>query len=288
MYLGRKIAASLATTALGLSSYACAADDTDGGPEASTQSSAQSSPSAPVNVKKCLKQQSHHIYPARGRLQNITEGVLAEPDRVPPKAIDGFARDIRKAVKKTSKFCGDEVTALHTLAELVQPTTDTGIDESLLRQIVDAFEEWGTTIGRPQHTRIIYFADPCVPLLKKVHASYEIRRRPESGGIAVWVEIVLVNDWYTTVYMDHWGRIEANGVRPSGATQNYQWGASSADTAAARPGRTSRMRVAPVPRRGPERPGPLHLFPEGDVRVFGVSGWVYEFFGCSIAIRPAE
>lgn len=283
--MGRKIAASLVTAALGLSSYACAADDDTAG---DPKPSAQSSTSAPVNTKKCLALQRQWTLRGRGRLQNVTEGVLAEPDRVPPDAIEGFARDIRKAVKKTSKACGDEATALHALAELVQPTPDTGIDESLLRQIVNAFEEWGTAIGRPRYARIVYFADPCAPLLKKVHASYEIRRRPESGGIAVWVEIVLVNDWDTTVYMDHGGRVEATGVRPDGATQNYRWGASSADTAAAGPGRTSRMRAALVPERGPERPGPLHLFPGGDVRVFGVSGWVYEFFGCSIAIEPAE
>ena len=161
--------------------------------------SAQSSTSAPADVKKCLALQRRDTLRVRGRLQNITEGVLAEPDRVPPDAIDGFARDIKKAVEETSEACGDEATALHALAELVQPTTDTGIDESLLRQVVDAFEGWGTAIGRPRYARIVYFADPCVALLKKVHASYEVRRRPESGGIAVWVEIVLVNDWDNAV-----------------------------------------------------------------------------------------
>src|SRR5687768_9285195 len=102
MYLGRKIAASLATAALGLSSSACAADlDTGGDPKPS----AQASSSAPVDMKKCLALQRRYTLRVRGRLQNITEGVLAEPDRVPPDAVEGFARDIRKAVEATSEVC---------------------------------------------------------------------------------------------------------------------------------------------------------------------------------------
>lgn len=152
MDIGRTIAASLATAALGLSA-ACGTDDTGSDPpEPSTQSDSQSSAAAPVNMKQCLRRQAYHTWPARDRLQNITEGVLAEPDRVPTEAIRKFARNISTAVEETSKACGDEATALHTLAELVEPTTGTGIDEELLRQIVDAFEEWGTTIGRPRET----------------------------------------------------------------------------------------------------------------------------------------
>ena len=287
MYLGRKIAASVATVALALPS-ACNLDHEDGEPRPNPQTSPQSSPPLHVNVKKCLARQRAQTYAIGGRLQNVTEGVLADPDRVPPKAHRRFIREVRETVAEASEVCGDEATALTALAALVQTMTESGIDESLLRQIVDAFEAWGSAIGRPRETRIVYAADPCVPLLRNVHASYEIRRRPESGGIAVGIDLLLVNDWDTTVYMDHGGRIEATGVRPDGATRTYQWGGSSADTAGARPGRTYRQRVSPVPATGPE-PSPIHLVPDGDVRVFDVYGSAYTSIGpCRVAVEPAD
>lgn len=284
MDIGRTIAASLAAAAMALFS-ACAAEDSG---EDSPEPSAQTSSAAPVDMRKCLTKQRYHTWPSHGRLQNITEGVLSEPDRVPPKAIGRFARDVRRAVEETSKACGDEATALHSLAELVQPTTDTGIDESLLRQIVDAYEAWGREIGRPRETRIVYLADVCAALTEKVRATYEIRRQPESGGYAVSVDLVLVNDWDETVYLDHGGSIDATGVRPDGASRTYQWGGSSADTAGARPGRTSRDRVAPVPATGPE-PSPIRIHPEGDIRVYDVYGSAYSSIGpCRIPVEPAE
>ena len=284
MDIGRTIAASLATVALGLSS-ACAADDTGGDPP---EPSAQASAAAPVDLKRCVQRQRYHTWPARDRLQSITAGVLAEPDRVRPEAIRRFARNITKALEETSKPCGDQATALHALAELVRPMTATGVDEQLLRQVVDAFEEWGTAIGRPGETRIIYAADPCVPLREDVQVSYEVRRVPDDEGTTVWVDIVVVNDGDAEVYVDHGGSIEATGVRPDGATRTYQWGGSSADTAGARPGRTSRTRVAPVPATGPE-PSPILLLPDGEVRVHDVTGSAYATIGpCRIEIEAAD
>jgi hypothetical protein len=287
MNIVRKGGASFAAVALGLLS-ACAADDQGGVSPQSREQDAQSSATVIVNPRKCIARQAGHTWPTTDRLQRITERVLSDPDRVPPEAIRRFARNIRNAVEDTKRACGDEATELNALAELVLPTPDTGIDEPLLHQIVGAFERWGRAIGRQRETRIVYFADPCVPLRKKVHASYEVLYRPEAGGTKVWIDLVLVNEWDTTVYMDHGGQIEATGVRPDGATRTYQWGGSSADTAGARPGRTSRTRVAPVPATGPE-PSPIHLFSYGDIRVFDVFGSAYSAIGpCRIVVEPAE
>jgi hypothetical protein len=262
---------------------ACASEQPgDDQPEQSTQSS------APVNTKKCLKHQRYGTWPAGPRLQALTQRVLSNADeQASAAAVERFARAIGSAARRASKVCGDEATELAAVAELAGSAVDAGPDEALLRQIVDAFEEWGQTIGRVRETRILYVADPCVPMREHVHASYEIGRRPESGGVAVWVEVVLVNDWTEQVYLDHGGRIEATGVRPDGGTRIYDWGGSSSDTSGAAPGRTSRDRVYPVPATGPEPY--LHLFPEGDVRVFDVHGSAYGRVGpCAIDVEPTD
>lgn len=250
-------------------------------PEQSTQSS------APVNTKKCLKYQRYGTWPASSRLQALTQRVLSDADEQAAAAAERFARTIGAAARRASKVCGDEAAELAAVVELAVSAVDGEPDEALLRRIVDAFEEWGRTIGRVRETRILYVADPCESIREDVHASYEIRRRPESGGVAVWVEAVLVNDWTERVYLDHGGRIEATSVRPDGGTKIYDWGGSSSDTSGAAPGRTSRDRVYPVPATGPEPF--LHLFPEGDVRVFGVYGSAYGRVGpCPVDLEPTD
>jgi hypothetical protein len=251
-------------------------------PEQTTQSAAH------VNTKKCLKYQRYGTWPAGSRLQALTNRVLSNADeQVSAAAAERFARAIDSAARKASKVCGDEATELAAVAELAGSAVDDEPDEALLRQIVDAFEAWGRAIGRVRETRILYVADPCVPMREHVHASYEIRRRTESGGVKVWVEVVLVNDWSEQVYLDHGGRIEARGVRPDGGTTTYDWGGSSSDTSGAAPGRTSRDRVYPVPAAGPEPY--LHLFPEGDVRVLDVYGSAYGRVGpCAIDVESTD
>ena len=274
-------ALSLGTVVLVLAG-ACASEQPGADqPEQTTQSS------APVNTKKCLKHQKYGTWPARERLQVLTQRVLSNPGEQAPGAAERFARAVDSAARKASKVCGDQATDLAAVAELARSAVDGPLDEALLRQIVDAFEEWGRTIGRARETRILYVANPCVPMREHVHASYEIRHRPESGGVAVWVEVVLVNDWSEEIYLDHGGRIGATSVRPDGGTTIYDWGGSSADTAAAAPGKTSRDRVYPTPATGQEPY--LHLFPEGDVRVFDVSGSAYGSVGpCAIDVEPTD
>lgn len=275
------VAHALGTVVLVLSA-ACASEQPGAHqPEQSTQSS------APVNTKKCLRYQRYGTWPAGPRLQALTQRVLSNANEQASAASERFARAIGSAAQRASKVCGDEAADLAAVAELAQGAVDGDLDEALLRKIVDAFEEWGRTIGRVRETQILYVADPCVPMREHVHASYEIRRRPESGGVAVWVEVVLVNDWSEQIYLDHGGRIEATGVRPHGGTTIYDWGGSSSDTSGAAPGRTSRDRVYPVPATGPEPY--LHLFPEGDVRVFDVYGSAYGRVGpCAIDVESTD
>lgn len=244
-------------------------------------------PSVSVNADKCLRQQRYGTWPAGPHLQALTQRVLSNAHDQARAAAERFTRVIGSVARKAGKVCGDEATELAAVADLARSALDGGLDESLLREIVDAFEEWGRTIGRVRETRIVFAADPCVPMREHVHASYEIHRRPESGGVAVWVELVLVNDWSEKVYLDHGGRIEATGVRPGGATKLYDWGGSSGDTSGAAPQRTSRDAVHPVPATGP---GPyLHLFAEGDVRVFDVYGSAYGRIGpCAIDVVPTD
>jgi hypothetical protein len=266
---------------------ACGSEQPDTEQPDSEQPDQATRSSVPVNTKKCLKYQRYGTWPAGPRLQALTQRVLSDADEQAAAAAERFARTIGSAARRANKVCGDEATELAAVAELAGSAVDGEPDEALLRQIVDAFEEWGRTIGRVRETRILYVADPCVSIRQHVHASYEVRRRPESGGVAVWVEVVLVNDWTERVYLDHGGRIEATGVRPDGGTTLYDWGGSSSDTSGAAPGKTSRDRVYPVPATGPEPF--LHLFPEGDVRVFEVYGSAYGRVGpCAIHVEPTD
>lgn len=261
---------------------ACTSEQPGAGqPEEATQSS------APVNTKQCLRYQRYGTWPAGPRLQTLTQRVLSGADEQAPAAAQGLARAIGSAARRAGKVCGDEAPELAAVAELAHSAAERGPDEALLRQLVDAFEEWGRTIGRVRETQIVYAADPCMPMREHVHASYEIRRRPEGGGVAAWVEVVLVNEWEHRVYLDHGGRIEATGVRPDGGTRTYDWGGSSSDTSGAAPGKTSRDPVHPVPATGPEPY--LHLFPDGEVRVFDVQGSAYAHVGpCAIDVGPGD
>jgi hypothetical protein len=90
---------------------------------------------------------------------------------------------------------------------------------------------------------------------------------------------VLENQGSEEILLDHGGRVRATHVRPIDTTRTFSWGGSSADTAAARPGRTSTQRIALVP------PGPLHLFPDGRVEVFDVYGSAGSNVGlCSLRV----
>jgi hypothetical protein len=244
-------------------------------------------PSAAVNVKKCLQHQRHGTWPAGPRLQALTQRLLSNANEQASAGARRFAQAIGSVARKASNVCGDEATELAAVAELARSAVDSGLDDALLRELVDAFEAWGRAIGRVRETRIVYAADPCVPMREHVHASYEIHRRPESGGVAVWVEIVLVNNWSEKIYLDHGGRIEATGTQPGGGTKIYDWGGSSGDTLGAAPQRRSRNPVHPVPATGPTPY--LHLYPTGEVRVLDVYGSAYGRVGpCAIVVQPTD
>jgi len=151
-----------------------------------------------------------------------------------------------------------DLTALIPLTELVQDAIDNGLDEPLLRRIVDAYETWRRTVGkhlRPDDPRamdyqlaiIRYQADPCAPMRKHVHASYEIRRRAESAEWRPGWRSCSPTKWSEPIGLGHHGRLRATGVRPEGATRVYVWGGSSADWAIAGVGRTSRTPVDSYP-----------------------------------------
>ena len=286
MRIGRREVAALFGAAMLVMPAACGSD---GGNDPDADPTQSSTPSASVDTdsKKCRAAQRDMAWMVRQRLQPLTQRALSQPDQVPADATEPLRLVSAQTARSSRKECGGDPTALVPMTELVQRAIDDGLDEPLLRQIVEAFEKWGRTVGaQPRLARIIYHADPCVPLRKHLNASYEIRRRAESGGVAVWVEIVLTNDWWQEIYLDHGGSIRATGVRPDGATRTYSWGGSSADTAAAAAGRTSRTPIAPVPAVGPTPY--LHLFPDGDV-VFDVYGSAYGNVGpCGIDLEPAE
>jgi len=167
------------------------------------------------------------------------------------------------------------------LVALAKSAGDSGVDEPGLRRIVHGLQAWGRAVGRPKDARILYLADPCATLRDSLDVSYLVRERPESGGKAVRLQIRVVNHFSRGVYVDHGGRMTATLVRPTGATQSYDWGGSSGETAAAGPGRTN---IGPV-YLGPSPD--LHLYSAGEVHVFDTLGSAYGagFGPCGIKVR---
>lgn len=289
MHVPRTSAALLAAAALVLPS-GCALEKEDETSQPSMQSSSMPSPDvATGDSKKCLARQAPHALPASAPLQRMTERVLSGAGRSSvDDAVARFAAAISKAVSRTRKACGGGATALDALVELVRTASDEGVDEPLLRRIVQAFEEWGRVIGRPRTTQILYAADPCTILRKDVRASYEIRRRPQGDGVDVAVELLLENDLEKVVLLSHAGDVESTGERPDGASGSYRWGSSSSDFLEVAPGRTSRAVVDIVPAAGPDVDSVIQLLPHGDVRVVDVHAWAsLANVTCSIPVKPA-
>jgi hypothetical protein len=290
--VGREIAVLL-TMAVLILTGGCGSDgENDPGADPSQPSTPTAS--ATPDSKKCLAAQRSMVWIVQPRVQSLTQRVLSQSGLVPPDAAEPLRRVIVRTGRSSHKECGGDPTALIPLIDLIQSAREDGLDEPLLRRIVDAYEEWARKVGQQRLAGIVYHADPCALLRKHVSASYEIRRRAESDGVAAWVEIVLTNEWSEGIWVEHHGRLRATGVRPEWATRTYVWGGSSADNARAAAGRTSRTPVDPFPidPAAPRLPEPilLHLFPEGDVEVLNIEGWASpdSVNTCRIDLEPAE
>jgi hypothetical protein len=167
--------------------------------------------------------------------------------------------------------CVEESAALNTLADLAAtpPVTERDIQKADA-----AFEQWARSMG--SNARINFpppRPNPCPQMRREVMASYRVIREPEVGGVRISFELVLANKGSRLVYLDHGGQVRATHVRPNDRTRTYGWGGSSADTAAARAGRSSTQRIELV------APDPLRLFPDGRVEVFDVYGSAYSKVG---------
>ncbi len=235
-------------------------------------------PGAYGESSRCLAAQGARAWRLQGALQRVTSKVLGSPG----ETRDGAAaplRHVRARIERPSqRQCGSGRTPLVPLVELAYRRDDEVLDEPLLREIVDAFEEWAMSVRVPRARRIIYHADPCVPVREGVRARYVVHREAEPGGSRAWVEIRVANEWGRGLFLEHGGTFRATGVRPGGGTRTYQWGGSSADSAAAPYERVGRTAVWPSGR--PDRY--VHLLPGGRVRVFDVYGWVN---GVSVGCR---
>ncbi len=305
MGIGRAVAVVLSVTML-IMTGAC---DSDGEVDPGADPSEPSTPSASAlsDSETCLAAQVRMVWIVQRPLQSLTQRVLSQPDQAHLKAAELLRQGIARTARSSQKACGGDPTALIPLTELVRSAIDEGLDEPVLRRIVEAYEEWRRTVGKPfphddparrdHELAIIRYANLCAPMRKHVHASYEILRRAESGGVAVWVEIELTNEFSEPWSVGHHGRLRATGVRPEGGTWDYGWGGSSADWAMAAAGQTSRTAVDPFPSdpvdpAAPRKPEPilLHLFPGGDVEVLEFEAWSWsERTGsCRIRVEPAQ
>lgn len=132
-----RLAAALAVGAVVLVLVAaCESEE----PRADQPEQATSS-SPPINVKKCLKQQRYGTWPSTDRLQALTQRVLSNPDEQATAGAERFARAIGSAARRANKVCGDQAPEMSTVAELARTAVDGDLDEGLLRQIDDAYEE---------------------------------------------------------------------------------------------------------------------------------------------------
>lgn len=235
--------------------------------------------------RRCLAAQGARAWQLQRPLQRVTSKVLGSPG----ETRDGVAVPLRRVLarieRRTQQQCGSGRTPLVPLVELAYRRDDEVLDEPLLREIVDAFEEWAVAVGEPRAGRVIYHADPCAPVRDAVRAHWVVRRQPEPGGSRVWVELRVANEWGRGLFLEHGGTIRATGVRPSGRARTYQWGGSSADSARAPYQRIGTDAVWPA--RRPDQY--LHLLPGGTIRVSDVYAWVNGVsVGCRLDITAAR
>jgi hypothetical protein len=236
-----------------------------------------------ADSQKCLAKQAIAVYRLHDRIQRLTQVVLSQSTQTAEAEVEPLREVLHEVTARTRGSCGGDPRTLAPLVALVDDAHENAVTRSVLRRIIAEFRSWGRAVGRPRDSQILFYADPCVAVRRAVRASYLVRERPEPGGIRVWVEMTAVNDWPWLVYIEHGGTIRATGARPDGASTTYQWGGSSADTAAVKRQRTGSWAVWPsdIPNQN------LHLFSYGAAAVSQVYASAYGrgFGPCGLVVR---
>lgn len=233
----------------------------------------------------CIRAQGAWAWRLQSRVQKVMQRVLSDPEQT---SDDGavLLRQVLGAIEHHSlRRCGSGGTPLVPLIELAYSRDDQTLDAPLLREVIDAFEEWASVVGEPRAGRIVYAAKPCEAMRDAVDARYTLRRRPEPGGTTAWFEFRVTSDWNERLMLTHSGMLRVTGLAPDGESKRLWWGGSSYDSASVGRGRTVRFASWPVGL--PDEF--VHLLPGGTVRASRLSLGAYgHLIGCEITLRRAR
>lgn len=239
-------------------------------------------PGAPGPVDRsrpCLAAQRNEAFTVASRLQRIVTDVLEHPDEPQQSAVWRVRALIHQTDRRVARTC-DEHTDLTPLVEVVDTRVGDArgaLDEPALRLVVAAFRDWARRVEAVNRATLYYHRDPCVPFRRGVEVSVEVEREPAVARVVLVVENRLTH----RIYVEHAGRIRVDGLAPDGAAEVLDWGGSSADTAAARAGHTSRTPVWPA-----ELPDiDIPLVPGATLEVFDVYAGAYSQLTCRVPVR---
>ena len=100
------------------------------------------------------------------------------------------------------------------------------------------------------------------------------------GGAVARVILVVENRLPERVYVEHGGLIWVDGLAPDGRRRRLSWGGSSADTAGAGVGRTSRTPVWPSTLPNVDIP----ILPGATLDIHDVDAWAVGQVGCEMQV----
>lgn len=230
----------------------------------------------------CVNAQRREVRVVASGLQRVIRQVLARPEEPQPQAAARARAIVHGVERRVAARCGDR-TDLEPLVGVVDTRVGDArdaLDEPTLRLVVGAFRAWTRQVGASRPGTVYYHRDPCVPFRRRVDISFRIAREPEPGGTVARVELVVANRLDEGIYVEHGGRIRVAGLAPGGASKRLSWGGSSADTAVARAGRTSRTPVWPAPLPDVD----IHLLPGASLELSDVYAAAYAKVSCRVPI----
>ncbi|MGH3507999.1 MAG: hypothetical protein ACRDO2_12430, partial [Nocardioidaceae bacterium] len=203
-------------------------------------------PTGPVDdSRRCERAQRTAVRGVAYQLQRVVLRVLRAEEPQPENAVR-VRRIVHGLERAVARRC-DERTALDPLVEVVETRVGDArdaLDEPTLRLVVDTFREWARDVGG--HGVIYVRSEPCELFGRRVAVSIDVVRRSVPEGTVARVVLVVDNRLPERIYVDHGGRILVDGLAPDGRRKGLYWGGSSADTAAAGAGRTSRSPAFPA------------------------------------------
>ena len=190
----------------------------------------------------------------KGAVAALEWPILQEVWRVmasPPEGSGQAAQRIRSSVDavgaKVAANCGGESSATDMFVGAVRAVTDSNLDDSGTRSILDAYSEWASAVSAPDNLEgIAESLAFCDRFEEGVRAAYAVWEEPAPYGKRSWVQLIIENDTSKRYWAELGGELWATDLRPDLARghprdpkrggHQWVWGGSSADSMYALPG----------------------------------------------------